>query len=115
MRRLFVWILLVALFGLSSVIAQNPSKKAPSSFAPVNIEEPFQSIFQRMSAAKAGIMKKHMDLLNARYDLANRASKDVAMTRGKSIQIGVRVKLSSGTTWEKLASLTPEQVRDQNL
>lgn len=52
--------------------------------------------------------------LIARYDLSNRASKDVTMSRGKAIQEGVRVKLSQGMTWEKLASMTPEDIRQQN-
>jgi cytochrome c peroxidase len=37
------------------------------------------------------------------------------MDRGKPVQEGVRVKLPPGMTWEKLATLTPDQIRAQNL
>ena len=46
-----------------------------------------------MKAAQPEVMKRQMDLLNARYDLRNRPAKDVTMSRGKPIQEGVRVKL----------------------
>lgn len=36
------------------------------------------------------------------------------MSRGKPVQGGVRVKLPPGTTWEGLAALTPEEVRDKS-
>src|SRR5215470_4553684 len=37
------------------------------------------------------------------------------MDRGKPLQEGVRVKLSAGMTWERLAAMSPDQIRDQNL
>jgi cytochrome c peroxidase len=37
------------------------------------------------------------------------------MSRGKPLQDGVRVKLPPGTTWEMLAAMSPEQIRDKNL
>ncbi len=37
------------------------------------------------------------------------------MSRGKAIQEGVRVKLPEGMTWEKLAGLTPEEIKEKNL
>jgi cytochrome c peroxidase len=60
-------------------------------------------------------MKRHMDLLNARYDLSNRPAKDVTMSRGKPVQEGVRAKLPKGVTWEKLANMTPEEIREKDL
>ena len=58
----------------------------------------------RMKAAKPEVMKRQMDLLNERYDLSNRPAPGVTMSRGKSVQEGVRVKLPQGTTWETLAA-----------
>ena len=63
---------------------------------PVDIKESFASTMARMKAAKRDIMKKHADLLAARYDLANRPAKGVTMSRGKPVQEGVRVKLPAG-------------------
>jgi hypothetical protein len=52
-----------------------------------------------MKAAKAEVMKRQMDLLNARYDLSSRPATGVAMSPGTPIQEGVRVKLPQGVAW----------------
>ncbi|MGE0634649.1 MAG: cytochrome B6 [Pseudobdellovibrionaceae bacterium] len=82
----------------------------PPSF----LEEPFDSIFARMSKEKAFVVKRQMELLNRRYDLANNPSED-KMTRGKPLQAGVRVKLSEGVTWDQLGAMTPEEIKSRNL
>jgi cytochrome c peroxidase len=92
--------------------AQTPPEK-PTSYSPVDIKETFASIMARMSAAKPAVMKRQMDLLAQRYDLANRPSPDAKMFRGKPLQDGVRVRPPSGMTWEQLAALEPEQVRER--
>jgi len=69
----------------------------------------------RMSAAKPAIMKRHMDLLNERYDLSDRPAEGVTMGRGKAVQEGVRVKLPGGMTWDKLAAMTPEEIKAKDL
>jgi cytochrome c peroxidase len=56
-----------------------------------------------------------MVVLNERYDLSNRPAAGVMMDRTKPVQEGVRVKLTAGTTWESLAGMTPDQIRDGNL
>jgi cytochrome c peroxidase len=86
-----------------------------TSYSPVDIKEDFASIMARMKAAKAEVMRRHMDLLNARYDLSNRPVSGVKMSGGKPVQEGVRVKLPNGMTWEKLASMSPEEIRDKDL
>ena len=98
---------------LGVVRAQNPPEKR-SSFAPVDIKEDFASIMARMSAAKPAVMKRQMDLLAQRYDLANRPSADAKMSRGKALQDGVRVRLGAATTWEQLGAMEPEQVRERD-
>jgi cytochrome c peroxidase len=37
------------------------------------------------------------------------------MSRGKAVQAGVRVKLPGGVTWEKLAEMTPDVIREKGL
>ena len=100
--------------GLSLAYAQQEQRGA-TSYAPVDIKEPFASIMARMKTAKPDIEKKHANLLNARYDLSNRPAKDATMSRGKPLQEGVRVKLPSGVTWDQLASMSPTEIRDKNL
>ena len=77
--------------------------------------EPIAQVIQRTQQEKPTFAKRHQDLLNLRYDLANRAAPGVTMSRGKGVQDGVRVKLAAGTTWEKLAALTPDEIKAQNL
>jgi len=108
---IFLCIVIVALaFGYAK-----GADPRPSSYAPVVITEDFESTMAKMKAAKPGIMKRQMDLLNERYDLANRPTLGVTMSRGKPVQQGVRVKLPAGMTWQKLSELIPEQIRDRSL
>ncbi|MBN2314402.1 MAG: hypothetical protein JXM79_10760 [Sedimentisphaerales bacterium] len=86
-----------------------------TSYAPVVITEEFDSVMARMKAAKPGVMKRQMDLLNERYDLSDRPVRGVTMSRGKGVQDGVRVKLPGGMTWEKLAGMTPEEIQQKGL
>ena len=37
------------------------------------------------------------------------------MERGKPLQEGVRVKLPPGVTWEQLAAMSPDAIREQGL
>lgn len=95
-------------------IAQK-KKAVKTSYAPVAITGPFEDTMARMKAAKPEVMKRHMDLLNERYDLSNNSAKNITMSRGKSIQQGVRVKLPKDVTWETLAAMTPEDIRAKDL
>ena len=99
--------------GLSLAYAQQEQRGA-TSYMPVDIKESFASIMARMKAAKPDIEKEHTNLL-ARYDLSNRPAKDAAMSRGKPLQEGVRVKLPTGATWDQLASMSPAGIRDKTL
>ena len=103
--------------ALSLAFAQQAqrSERGATSYAPVDIKESFASIMARMKAAKPDVMKKHADLLSARYDLGNRPAKDAAMSRGKPLQEGVRVKPPSGVTWDQLASMSSTEIRDKKL
>ena len=106
---------LVAAGLLATIISAQDTAKKPSSYMPVVIPEDFTSVMNRMSAAKPQIMKRQMALLEERYDLSNRAMPGVTMFRGKPVQGGVRVKLRQGTTWEKLAQMTPDDIRNQGV
>jgi len=94
---------------------QTQTERGQSSYMPVDIIQPFAQIMARMIAAKPGIERDHMALLTERYDLSDRPAQGVTMDRGKPLQEGVRVKLSDGMTWERLAAMSPDQIRDQNL
>src|SRR5207244_11839907 len=83
-----------------------------SSYISVN-EEDFRTVFTRMRAAKAEVEKRQRDLLASRYDLSDRPVAGASMSRGKAIQGGVRVKLPAGVTWDALAKMMPDEVREK--
>jgi cytochrome c peroxidase len=87
----------------------------PSSYSPVVIKENFDDTMARMVTAKPAVMKRQMDLLEERYDMSDRPARGVTMSGGKAIEEGVRVKLPSGLTWQKLAEMTPEQIKEKGL
>jgi len=107
-------VFLVLIVLAISTFAQTPLKDE-SSYSAVVIKESFEAIMARMKAAKPAVMKRHMDLLGERYDLGNRPAMGLTMSRGKPVQEGIRVKLPQGMTWERLAAMRPEEVRDKNL
>jgi len=115
-NRHWVALLCISLLVLfiGHAVAQQ-DQRGQTSYLKVDITEPFASIMARMSAAKPAIQKRQTDLINERYDLADRPAQGATMSRGKPLQEGVRVKLPAGTTWDRLAALTPAQIRDQNL
>jgi cytochrome c peroxidase len=67
-------------------------------------------------AEKPEVMRRQADLLEQRYDLSDGPMQDVMMSGGrKAVQDGVRVKLPPGTTWEDLAAMSPDEIREQAL
>jgi cytochrome c peroxidase len=106
---------LLTVFALSGVAHGQQTGATDSSYLPVAIKESPAAIQQRMEAAKPNIMKRQLDLLAERYDLSDRRAVGVVMSRGKPVQDGVRAKLPAGTTWEQLATMTPEEVKEKDL
>lgn len=78
-------------------------------------DESLPALIKRLPSEKPKFAKRQQDLLAERYDLANRVAEGAVMSRGKPVQAGVRVKLPEGATWEKLAALTPEDIKEKNL
>ena len=137
-RRWSILLLLGLVLSFGSVYAQQPAPQtqgqtaAPNpylmgtegldqgprgltSYMPVAITETFASLMARLSGEKPAVEQAHSTLLNERYDLSDRPAQGVSMDRTKPIQEGVRVKLPAGMTWERLAAMSPDQIRDQNL
>jgi cytochrome c peroxidase len=76
--------------------------------------EPIGQVIQRTQQEKPAFARRQQDLLALRYDLANRPATGVTMSRGKAVQDGVRVKLAAGMTWDRLAALTPDEIKAQD-
>lgn len=102
----------LALLGSATM---TPAGEQPSSYAPVVIKEDFTTTLNRMKAKKSEMMMRQKTLLEERYDLSNRPAKGLTMTGGKPVQEGVRVKLPARMTWEKLAAMTPDDLKAKDL
>lgn len=75
----------------------------------------FAELVQKFQKEKPAFAKRQQDMLAQRYDLANRPVAGVTMANGKAVQGGVRVRLPQGVTWEQLAELSPDDIRNRDL
>src|SRR6266481_6405302 len=100
------------LYGLGAAQTQPPSGK---TYFPV-VEQDFAKVRADDQAAKPAVMQRQEALLAERYDLSNRPAAGVMMSGGrKAVQQGVRVKLPGGVTWEQLASMSADEIREKDL
>ena len=74
-------------------------------------EEDFGAMTKRLQNEQPGVATRQQAMLAERYDLADRPAQGVAMSRGKPLQGGVRVRLRDGTSWQQLAALSPQQIK----
>jgi cytochrome c peroxidase len=86
-----------------------------TSYQPIAIDQPFAARMAHDVAAKPGIEREHQAVLEERYDLGDHPAQGITMERGKPLQEGVRVKLPSGVTWDQLAAMSPDEIRDRGL
>jgi hypothetical protein len=131
-NRICIVLLLVGLIQFGRADAQQGPKGAPNpylkgtegyykgprgltSYMPVAIDQPFAAIMAHDVAAKPAIEREHQALLEERYDLGDHPAQGVTMERGKPLQEGVRVKLPPGVTWEQLAAMRPDDIREKGL
>jgi cytochrome c peroxidase len=78
-------------------------------------QESFAQVMAQDKAAKADVEARQKALLEQRYDLAPHPHEKIKMSRGKPIPIGPTARLSEGMTFEKLAEMTPEEIRDKGV
>ena len=94
-------------------------KRGKSSYdqvSPVLLgDQTFKAMRAKDEAGKAEIAVRQKKLLDERYDLAVRVDAQVKMTRGKPIPVGPATRLPKGTTWEKLATLGADEIREKDL
>jgi cytochrome c peroxidase len=85
---------------------------------PFNAKKPMQTFEEIMKmdvADRPKVMKTQRDLLMQRYNLTPRLDSQAKMSRGKPLPVGPTARLPGGVNWQKLAGMTPEQIRSQNL
>jgi cytochrome c peroxidase len=110
--KLLVMLVFIAM-GAVAMFVSPQTRAQQSSFGGV-VEEPFAVVLKRDKDAKARVMAEHQKLLEARYDLSRRVDPNLKMTRGKPIPVGPTARLK-GVTWEQLAKMTPEEIRDKGV
>src|ERR1700731_4383893 len=93
----------------------NKGPRGLTSYQPTAIDQPFAAMMAHDVAAKPGIEREHQAMLDERYDLSDRPAQGVTMERGKPVQEGVRVKLPSGVTWQQLAAMSPDDIRERGI
>src|SRR5215218_3646269 len=76
---------------------------------------PFSRAMEIDEALKPQVMERQRSMLDARYDLADRPMAGVMMSGGRRpVQDGVRVRLPAGQTWDSLANLSAQQIRESD-
>jgi cytochrome c peroxidase len=109
---------LVSLMVPSPARSQSRDVGASSydQMAPVLLgKETFQAVMARDKAEKASVMARQKQLLEERYDLANRPDPKLTMSRGKPIPVGPTARLPEGMTWDQLARTSADVIRDRGL
>lgn len=98
---------------------QPPAPRGATSYdqiaPPLLGQKSFADVLAKDKADKAGVEARQRQLLESRYRLTSNPDATVKMTRGKAIQVGPTVKLPAGASWDSLAALTPEQIRERGL
>jgi cytochrome c peroxidase len=94
---------------------QLPPPRGETSYLPVDNDAQMGKIIAKLKADKPANMQRQMALLAERYDLSNRAAQGVTMSKGKPVQDGVRVKLPAGATWDQLAAMSPDDIKNKGL
>jgi cytochrome c peroxidase len=75
----------------------------------------FAALMAAKIAEEPEVLSRQATLLAARYDLVDSPASTVTMTRGKPVQAGVRVRLPTGLTWQALAAMAPEEIRQADV
>jgi cytochrome c peroxidase len=84
---------------------------------PLNAKKPMQTFEETMKmdiSERAGVMRTQRELLMRRYNLTPVLDREAKMSRGKPLAVGPTARLQGGLTWQKLASMSPAEIRSQN-
>jgi cytochrome c peroxidase len=97
--------------GLAILVAALSAAASDTSYAPVSITTSFEETRAKDVKNKPALMKRHLQLLNERYDLSGGADPDARMSGGKPLPVGPTARLQEGMSFEALAEMTPEEIR----
>jgi cytochrome c peroxidase len=107
--------LIALIAGLASVVAGAGGLPPSATYRDLPSQS-FDDVKRQDEAQKDAVMQRQRALLERRYDLSDRPMRGVAMSGGrKTIQDGVRVKLTAGGTWDSLGAMSADEIRDKGL
>src|SRR5215203_800862 len=81
---------------------------------PLNAKKPMQSFEETMRedvAGKPKVTAQQRKLLESRYTLTPRHDPTAKMSRGKPLPVGPTARLKDGMNWDRLAGMTPDQIK----
>lgn len=114
-RRLLLPLSLLTAGIVAGVGALAGSLPPDATYRPLPTQ-PFDQVKADDEAAKPEVMQRQQRLLEQRYDLSDRPIPGVMMSGGrKPVQSGVRVRLPQGATWDELAAMGPDEIRQRGL
>jgi cytochrome c peroxidase len=106
----------------SPVFLSQPKQGKISGFDfyrdPLNADRPYQdpyAILQQLLANKPNVMRAQRKLLEQRYDLTPKLDPIAKMSRGKPLTVGPTARVPNGLTWEQLAAMRPEDIRQRGV
>jgi cytochrome c peroxidase len=83
---------------------------------PLNSDRPMEdpdAIMKKLIANKPSVTQAQRGLLQQRYNLEPKLDPDVKMSRGKPLPVGPTARLAGGMSWEQLAQLRPEEMKQR--
>src|SRR5262249_19828017 len=87
-----------------------------SSFASVDDVRDFGQFYRDCCEMKPKVMAERLAYMKLRYDFSGKVRDGVTMTRGKPVAQGPVVRLPQGVaSWERLADLSPRELRERAL
>jgi cytochrome c peroxidase len=93
-----------------------PATSSYDQVSPVLLgQQSFSAMMTKDKADKPAVLGRQKEVLEARYDLTPRPDNQVKMSRGKPIQVGPTAKLPEGVTWESLAAMPADEMREKGL
>jgi len=108
--------------AVSPALKEQPKEGAIKGFDfyrdPLNADKPFttfEEVKAKETAARPKVMQAQQELLASRYDLTPKLDPEAKMSRGKPLCVGPTARLPKDLDWEKLASLSPAEIRERGL
>lgn len=99
------------IFGSGKAQPASPAFKGQPA-APVSLDP--AELQRRESANRPNVMNRQKQLLERRFNLQPKFDPQAKMSRGKPLPVGPTARLAPGMTWERLAQMSPEEIRQQN-